>query len=128
MTSAIRWGRSGVCLSRVVVFKARGGAWRRVRERPATSGDRPPTNVIVSTCRFQICKNIYFWIYRKTPKLDRMPDFFIKPKKIFSDSYALNSNPWLALIPTVGYDLNNLDHHVKTQSIVLMEKNCKLHT
>ena len=28
----------------------------------------------------------------------------------------------------VGYDLFNLDHHVRTQSILLMEKNCKLHT
>ena len=30
--------------------------------------------------------------------------------------------------PTVGYVFNNLDHHGRTQSIILMEKNCKLHT
>ena len=54
-----------------------------------------------------------------------MPDLNKTLKKISQIPYVLNSNPWLALIPTVGYVSINLNHHVRTQSIILMEKNCK---
>ena len=55
------------------------------------------------------------------------PDLNKTLKIKFSNSYVLNSNPWLALIPTVGHDSYLLDHHVRIQSII-MERNWKLHT
>ena len=61
-------------------------------------------------------------VCRKSPKLDRMPDLNKTLKKISPIPYVLNSNPWLALIPTVGYVSINLDYHVRTQSII-MERN-----
>ena len=46
-----------------------------------------------------------------------------KTQKIkFSIHTFLNSNAWLALIPIVGYDSINIDYHVRTQSIIIMEK------
>ena len=93
-----------------------------MRARPATSGDVPPIDLIVSSSRFQICKNFHFWIFRKSPKLDRMPDLNKTLKKISPVPYVLNSNPWLALIPTVGYNSINIDYHVRTQSIIIIER------
>ena len=64
----------------------------------------------------------------KNPETGQNARFSENPKKFSPIPYVLNSNPWLALIPTVGYVSNNLDHHGRTQSIILMEKNCKLHS
>ena len=55
------------------------------------------------------------------------PDLNKTQKIKFSNSYVLNSNPWLALIPTIGYNSCFLDYHVRIQSII-MERNWKLHT
>ena len=104
--------------------------WRveRVGARAVVSGDGPPTVVIVSSCRFQICKNFKFWMCQKTSKLDRMLRFSRKPKNFSPNPYVLSSNPWLALIPTVGYDFYQPRSPWKNTKINLMEKNCKLHT
>ena len=63
----------------------------------------------------------------KISETGQKPDLNKTLKIEFSNSYVLNSNPWLALIPIVGYDSCFLDHHVRIQSII-MERNWKLHT
>ena len=59
----------------------------------------------------------------KISETRQKPDLNKTLKIKFSNSYGLNSNPWLALIPTVGYDSCFLDHHVRIQSIIIMERN-----
>ena len=55
----------------------------------------------------------------KISETGQKPDLKKTLKKKSPIPYVLNSNPWLALIPTVGYVLINLDHHVRTQSIII---------
>ena len=107
------------------MLSARGGTWRRLRARPATSGDVPPTDLIVSSSRFQICKKNSIFDLQKISEIGQEPDLNKTLKIKFSNSYVLNSNPWLALIPAIGYDSCFLDHHVRTQSII-MEKKLKI--
>ena len=40
----------------------------------------------------------------KKPETGQNVRFSRKPKKFSPNPYVLSSNPWLALIPTVGYD------------------------
>ena len=41
---------------------------------------------------------------KKISETGQKPDLNKTPKIKFSNSYVLNSNPWLALILAVGYD------------------------
>ena len=43
----------------------------------------------------------------KISETGQKPDLKKTLKIKFSNSYVLNSNPWLALIPTVGYDFKS---------------------
>ena len=43
----------------------------------------------------------------KISETGQKPDLKKTQKIKFSNSYVLNSNPWLALIPTVGYDFKS---------------------
>ena len=55
----------------------------------------------------------------KISKTGQKPDLNKTLKIKFSNLYVLNSNPWLALIPTVGHAKFSLDHHVRIQNIII---------
>ena len=91
-------------VARVFVTRRRlSCACRRLAARPASSGDVPPINFLVSTSRFQICNNIQLSSDKKCrnwTKTSRKK----QTKNVFFFACS-DSNLWQALIPNVGHDI-----------------------